>query len=259
MKIFKLTGTIPALALVFSAGVANAATSFDADVTPDVIFGSGNANGSFTVDRANNVELGLRAKLRYNLGGAPENTFNSNGDGTYTFFPSEGNPPTGLSIFNFEWSVNSNLSGAGERALDALTYLLEIDYDPTTGTNFTSFDPINQSFEDHAIGDNSTGNSAGAVAVNDTGYSSLIATNNVAQNSWNLGWFEPSGFDPQTEGLYTFRLSAFDGTAELASSAIDVQVGNVPAAPVPLPAAGWLLLSAVGGLGLAARRRRKAA
>lgn len=30
-------------------------------------------------------------------------------------------------------------------------------------------------------------------------------------------------------------------------------------APIPLPAAGWLLLTAVGGLGLAARRRRKAA
>jgi len=30
-------------------------------------------------------------------------------------------------------------------------------------------------------------------------------------------------------------------------------------APIPLPAAGWLLLTAFGGLGLAARRRRKAA
>lgn len=31
------------------------------------------------------------------------------------------------------------------------------------------------------------------------------------------------------------------------------------APPIPLPAAGWLLLSAFGGLGLVARRRRKAA
>jgi hypothetical protein len=31
-----------------------------------------------------------------------------------------------------------------------------------------------------------------------------------------------------------------------------------PATPIPLPAAGWLLLTAVGGMGLAARRRRKA-
>ena len=30
------------------------------------------------------------------------------------------------------------------------------------------------------------------------------------------------------------------------------------AAPIPLPAAGWLLISALGGLGFAARRRRKA-
>lgn len=40
------------------------------------------------------------------------------------------------------------------------------------------------------------------------------------------------------------------------SSDINVQVH---ASPVPLPAAGWLLLTAFGGLGLAARRRRKAA
>ncbi|WP_083398214.1 VPLPA-CTERM sorting domain-containing protein [Roseovarius tolerans] len=31
------------------------------------------------------------------------------------------------------------------------------------------------------------------------------------------------------------------------------------AAPIPLPAAGWLLLTAFGGLGIAARCRRKAA
>jgi hypothetical protein len=33
----------------------------------------------------------------------------------------------------------------------------------------------------------------------------------------------------------------------------------VTAAPIPLPAAGWLLLAAIGGLGVAARRKRKMA
>ena len=50
-----------------------------------MIFGSGNANGSFTVHRSNGLELGLRGKLRFNASNLPENTFNSNGDGTYTF------------------------------------------------------------------------------------------------------------------------------------------------------------------------------
>src|SRR6056297_387646 len=88
MKNFKLAGTIPALALALSAGAASATS-----VTPDIIFGDGNDNGSFTVDRSNNIEIGLRAKLRYNLAGVPENTFNSNGDGTYSFNAAEGNPP----------------------------------------------------------------------------------------------------------------------------------------------------------------------
>jgi len=84
--------TLAAVALgALSVSAAGAATLFDQNVTPDVIFGSGNANGAFTVDRAEGVELGMRGKLRYNLGGVPENTFNSNGDGSYSFDPSEGN------------------------------------------------------------------------------------------------------------------------------------------------------------------------
>ena len=43
MKNFKLAGTIPALAFVFAAGAASAAS-----VTPTIIFGTGNANGGFT-------------------------------------------------------------------------------------------------------------------------------------------------------------------------------------------------------------------
>lgn len=40
---------------------------FDQDVTPDAIFGSGNANGGFAVAREDGIELGLRSKLRFPL------------------------------------------------------------------------------------------------------------------------------------------------------------------------------------------------
>lgn len=73
------------LALTFLVAAGASALSFNQNVTPDVIYGSGNANGSWTVDRSNGVELGLRGKLRHNAAGAPENTFNSNGNGTYSF------------------------------------------------------------------------------------------------------------------------------------------------------------------------------
>jgi hypothetical protein len=56
---------------------------YDQDVTPDVIFGSGNANGFFTTGQKNDVEVGLRAKRRF----PPENPTgaHSNADGTYSF------------------------------------------------------------------------------------------------------------------------------------------------------------------------------
>ena len=67
------------------SAAAYAVVSFDQNVTSNAIFGSGNANGGFTVDRSNGVELGLRCKVRFNASNAPENTFNSNDDGTYSF------------------------------------------------------------------------------------------------------------------------------------------------------------------------------
>ena len=81
MKNFKLAGTIPALAFVFAAGAASAAS-----VTPTIIFGTGNANGGFTRTDTTldfptspftgSLELGLRAKLRYDTSGNPQNQFN---------------------------------------------------------------------------------------------------------------------------------------------------------------------------------------
>ena len=157
------------VALLVSS-VSKADLAFDKHITPDVIFGSGNANGFWTVDQNNGVELGLRAKLRFNSSNMPENTFNSNGDGTYTFqagapSPGFGGSSSSTAVWNFEWSINTNYMDANPGfELDDLTYVLDIDFDPSAGTNYLSFDPINipaPDFADHAIGDNSTGNGGG--------------------------------------------------------------------------------------------------
>lgn len=251
--------SIPLLALLAAipAG-AHAAPVFDQNVTPDVIFGSGNANGNFTVDRANDVELGLRAKLRHNASGAPENTFNSNGDGTYSFAagvaPTQSSP---TAVWSFEWSINTAFEQVSGRVLSDLSYELGIDSDPGFGTSFLTSDPINTFYADHAIGTNATANGGGSVApfLDGTTYAALIDGNNVAQNSWKPHWFIP-GFDPTIDGTYDFYLSASDSSGVLARTSMQVIVGEGATATVPVPAP--LALFGLGLLALGFARARKA-
>ncbi len=223
------------LAVSFSA---SATLLYDQNVTPNVIFGSGNSNGSFTVDRANGVELGLRGKLRFNSVGSPENTFNSNGDGTYSF--AAGVAPTKSSPtaeWSFEWSINSNYDGNGD-TLDSLTYELGIDSDPTLSTDYLVFDPINGVNSsgivlwDHAIGTNATGNGNGVNFLSEADYADGIGANNVAQNSWQPHWFI-SPFDPTVDGQYDFYLAAFSNGQELARTNMSIIVGQGAAIPEP--------------------------
>lgn len=149
---------------------AGAGLLYDQDVTPDAIFGSGNANGGFTVDRQAGIELGLRGKVRY-VGGVPANIFNSNGDGTYTFNPGTGGGPAGNSEWAFEWSVNTDFDDTTGYTVGDLTYEIGMDNDPGMGTDYLVFDPISIGtvipyttplgpipYWDHSMGDNTTAN-----------------------------------------------------------------------------------------------------
>lgn len=244
------------VAALAAAMVSQAAISYDQNVTPDVIFGSGNANGSFTVDRTGGVELGLRGKLRHNAGGAPENTFNSNGDGTYTFnagvAPTQSYP---TAEWSFEWSINTDFDNTSGLALGDLTYELSLDTDPSGATSFLTFDPINDVnpgnamvLWDHSMGDNSTTAATDVISGDAATYATNIATYNVAQNSWKPHWFIP-GFNPEVNGEYTITLSAFDTLGQVASSSIVINA---------IPEPGSIALMGLGGLfGTAVYLRRR--
>jgi hypothetical protein len=93
-------------------------------------------------------------------------------------------------------------------------------------------------FWDHAIGNNTTGNGGGTVAVDAADYEDLIAAENVAQNSWRYDFFNGMGtelqdFDPALDGTYAIYLLARDAEgAVVARSDIQILIGDaVPAGP----------------------------
>ena len=240
----KLAGAA-ALAATLGASASFAITTFDGNVTSNAIFGSGNGNGSWTIETANGVEVGLRSKVRF------AGLYNSNGDGSY-------NHEAGISSgsaakWNFEFSINVDPSSTSGLTLSDFHVNLSIDTDPTEGQNWVTFNPF-AAWYDNSFGDSSTGQGAGVEAADFAGQTSLLGIWSLAQNSQNIGW-TGLGFDVHADATYDFKLSATQVTgAPGAETQMRVIVGKGGAA-VPDGGATFAL-AGLTLLGLCGLRRR---
>ena len=162
-----------------------------------------------------------------------KNTYNSNSDGSYSF-----STRTDLGIrseWSFEFCINSDTSDTNAVPVGNFTYELGVDDDPTLGTNFLAFDPINAvnpvlsfTYFNHSFGTSTTTNGQGEVApFSEAGYADFLATKTVVQQSWRPHFFTDAGLniDPAEVGVYDIYLKAFDNGTEIASVTIQIYVG----------------------------------
>jgi len=225
-----LLALVAAPALVLSTS----ATSITA------IYGSGNPAEGWTDSVSGELQLALRAKNR-TTGDA------SNVNGVYTF----GSAPAPRGLWNYEFSINSDISG-GETKLTAYDYYLSIDTDPSQGVTALVVNPLTF-WGDNSFGDNSTASGAGT-----EGLALLLAgSNNLVQNSQNITFI---GMPLVDNATYSFELFATEKGAginggRLAEVDITVVVG-AGGASVPDGGATAVMLGA-GLMGLAALRRNK--
>lgn len=155
------------------SGNPNSICLDDHRITPNTFVWS-NTNGAFTVDRNYGIELGLRAKVRYDYRNRPKgegDVIPFDGEHTYTFHM--GLPPDDAkanhSRWNLDWTINSDydaIDSSGKKIKD-YKYRFILDADP--GPGITPVELLDRISADkrghwHRIGNNTTPQGGGVSA-----------------------------------------------------------------------------------------------
>lgn len=215
------------LTALFLTGLLSGSAAFAAPITPTyttfgtlagaTFGGTGIPNDAVAITTFGGVTLGLTATERYSSPAVGD-------DGAGTFFATPGsygvsNPTYGLWNFDFYAFNNSGTN-----------YKLELLWDTNAGFGTDQASLL-------------------------SGGTSAFNAGTLVQNSLNLGMgFIGGGYSPSATGEYSFALILKDlSNQEVARSAINVKVGNVPDGA----STGLLAVLGLGTLAVAARLPRR--
>lgn len=214
------------------------------------------ANGGWTITRDGDIEVALRAKLRYDPSGQITNLTRFDGNNNYFFDPADGVAPAGLAIWNFEWSIFTSRNLLGE-------YIWDLTVTTPLGVA-ASINPASTNIFTERGYATSIGN------FND-GFTTA-ANRNYAQGTRNVGSMlntfsenvSRTGDWPLAEaaanGLFRVELTGtYQGSGGLGDLFVSMNVLVEPIAPAPIPLPAPIILLATGMLALcgASRGRRQ--
>ena len=219
------------------------------------IMGSGIQPDNWTDTVSGNLQLALRAKNRGDV--IPAYVVPVPVGSTYTF----GSGTDGArGPFNYEFSINSNYTGAGSNMLSFYDYFLAVDRDPSAGISYSIVAPLFH-WGDNSYGLFGTGQGAGLEPGSLADYLGFPNLYSIVQNSQNItfGDYPGGALAEVANATYNYELFAVEKgqsytSNRLASVGITVVVGT-GGSSVPETGSTVALLG-VAFFGLAALRRR---
>jgi hypothetical protein len=248
----------PVWAIAAASVVALAGVGVNADTLspPHWINGSGNPQDNFTVrtNTSEGIELGLRAKYRYNpatitpTGTTPTYTVVA---GPQTNQTSGGNGTSTRTAWNYEYSINLNPTGetSGFKTLSEIF------------ANLTVTDPNGHSATvdvlDASYTTDNTGYGFASDGITPERHTVALDSDWLAQNSENPSFVNfpvASFFNQNTTGTSTFTLEVGNTANHVVLATDTIKVDVVP---TPLPSTALAGLGLLGGVGVMGGRRRR--
>jgi hypothetical protein len=207
--------------------------------------GSGNPQGGWTVDNANGIEVGLRAKYR------SVNAVIDSPNDVYTVLPGYQSGTSGPAKWNYEFSIDLRPNGIGTLTIADIGNTTLTVTDITTGATNTI---LLSALAPDDWGFGTTNGTTGPDRINESNLAAFSAgwgaqnSENATFGNWPLAGLQ--GFNPNAADTYLFELTVIDNAgAVLATNDMEVVV-------TPEPSAIILLATMILGTFILARRRQ---